>query len=217
MRIIIDGNIGSGKTTQLELLRQVGWSVKCEPIEKWPLDLFYKDMSRWAFLLQMRILQTIQASKEGVHIYERGLLGTRHVFWEYLRKKNYVTNEEHIAYENAYEKYAWYPDLYIYLSKTPETAFEHIKTRNQPGDTKITLEYLKELNTLYNSMIKNVPCKVYVVNANKTPEKIHEEIISILKTNVVLERDARRKKVSSSGSHGREVLCTPYTDMCRLS
>lgn len=216
MQIVIDGNIGSGKTTQLELLRQAGWSVKCEPIHEWPLDLFYADMSRWAFLLQIRILQTIRC-ESGVHIYERGLLGTRHVFWEYLREKGLVTKEEHVTYESAYEKYVWYPDIYIYLSKTPELAYEHIQKRSQAGDSKVTLAYLKELDNLYNRMIKNVPCKVHVVNANRPPGDIQTEIISILKANGVHERHRGREKVQKTCSHRREVLCTPYSDMCRLS
>ena len=93
MHIVIDGNIGSGKTTQLELLEQNGWSVKREPLDEWPLDLFYKDMSRWALLLQMKILQTLRPVRDGVTVYERCLLSTRHVFWEYLRSKKLITPE----------------------------------------------------------------------------------------------------------------------------
>lgn len=216
MSIVIDGNIGSGKTTQLELLRKAGWSVKCEPIHEWPLELFYADMSRWAFLLQIRILQTIRR-ESGVHVYERGLLGTRHVFWEYLRAKGLVTEQEHVTYESAYEKYGWLPDVYIYLSKTPELAYEHIQKRSQVGDTKVTLAYLKELDSLYQRMIKNVPCKVNVINANRAPEDIHAEIISILKENGMYERHLGREKVQKARSHRRQVLCTPYPDMCSLS
>ena len=60
--IAVAGNIGSGKTTQLDLLERKGWSVKREPIDEWPLDLFYKDKSRWALLLQMKILQVLIGS-----------------------------------------------------------------------------------------------------------------------------------------------------------
>lgn len=217
MHIVIDGNIGSGKTTQLNLLKKIGLSIRCEPIQEWPLELFYKDMSRWAFLLQIRILQTIRPCSKGTHIYERGLLGTRHVFWEYLKAKGFVTPEEHTAYESAYERYGWQPDLYIYLSKSPETAYEHIQKRGQVGDTGVTLDYLKELDHLYTAMIRSVPCQVYVVNANRTPDEIHTEIISILKENGVLECDTGRPKVSPARTHRREVLCTPYPDMCHLS
>ena len=102
-------------------------------------------------------------------------------------------------------------------SKTPELAYEHIQKRSQVGDTKVTLAYLKELDSLYQRMIKNVPCKVHVVNANRAPEDIHAEIISILKENGMYERHLGREKVQKARSHRRQVLCSPYPDMCSLS
>jgi len=223
MHIVIDGNIGSGKTTQLNLLESAGWFVKREPLDKWPLELFYKDMSRWAFLLQVRILQTIRKESHDVTVYERCLLSTRHVFWEYLMKKKLVTAEENIAYESCYECYKWYPDVYIFLSKRPEIAYEHIQTRGQVGDGDVSLEYLKDLDELYKNMIRNVPCRVYIVNAEQTPEEIHAEVSSILslytvkKNGCMFVSDAGRAKMQETGSHSRQVLCTPFTDMCHLS
>ena len=216
VKVVIDGNIGSGKTTQLNLLEKKGWIVKREPIDEWPLDLFYKDKSRWALLLQLKILQTLRPVK-GTVIYERCLLSTRHVFWEYLVRKGLVTPEEHDVYCRQYEKDAWYPDVYIFLSKTPELAFEHVQKRGQTGDFGVTLEYLKALDELYKQMIRNVPCKVHVINAHQTPEAIHKEILSVLKVDGVHVSDTRGSKVSSSSARGRDVLCTPSTDMCRLS
>jgi hypothetical protein len=44
MKIVIDGNIGAGKTTQLNLLESKGFKVHREPIEKWPLELFPQEV-----------------------------------------------------------------------------------------------------------------------------------------------------------------------------
>jgi predicted ATPase len=41
MKVVIDGNIGSGKTTQLGLLEKAGYIVRREPIDQWPLEEFY--------------------------------------------------------------------------------------------------------------------------------------------------------------------------------
>lgn len=222
MHIVIDGNIGSGKTTQLDLLDAAGWLVKREPLDQWPLELFYKDMSRWALLLQLKILQTIRPeSDKGVTVYERCLLSTRYVFWEYLWSKKLVRAEEHDVYENAYEKYKWYPDVYIYLAKKPELAYEHIQTRGQTGDKSVSLEYLKDLDDLYARMLMHVPCHVHVVNAHQSPEEIHAEVLTILSKYTVRgpdgtwvrKSDDRRSKVSKRAP----VPCTPFTDMCRLS
>jgi deoxyadenosine/deoxycytidine kinase len=223
MHIVIDGNIGSGKTTQLNLLERAGWFVKREPLDKWPLELFYKDMSRWAFLLQIRILQTIRKEPRDITVYERCLLSTRHVFWEHLLKKKLVTDEENTAYESCYERYKWYPDVYIFLAKKPELAYEHIQTRGQVGDCGVTLEYLQDLDVLYKDMIRNVPCQVYVLNAERSPEEIHAEVVSILSLYTVKQNgrmfvsDAGRSKMQTTGTHSRKMLCTPFTNMCNLS
>jgi deoxyadenosine/deoxycytidine kinase len=218
VKVVIDGNIGSGKTTQLNLLEKKGWTVKREPIEKWPLDLFYKDKSRWALLLQLKIFQTLQPIKtKGSVIYERCLLSTRHVFWEHLLQKKLVLPEEDEVHSFVYEKEVWYPDIYIFLSKEPEKALEHIKKRKQTGDSGVSLEYLKDLDRLYKEMIKNVPCKVHVIDAHQTPEEIHSQILSLLSLDGVYVSDSGGTQMQKTGAHKREVLCTSFTNMCNLS
>ena len=68
LRVVIDGNIGSGKTTQLGLLEKTGYTVRREAIQDWPLEEFYKDPARWAFLLHTSILLTNQPG-EGCLLY----------------------------------------------------------------------------------------------------------------------------------------------------
>jgi len=220
MKVVIDGNIGSGKTTQLNLLEEKGWRVQREPIDDWPLELFYKDKSRWALLLQMKILQTLQPLKTketDVVVYERCLLSTRHVFWEHLLQKKLVRPEENDVYSYQYEKDTWFPDVYIFLSKTPEVAFHHIKKRKQSGDSGVSLEYLKDLDVLYTRMLMNVPCKVHVINGHQSPEDIHQQILSLLKLYGMYVSDTGGAKVQTTCTHQREVLCTPFPNMCRLS
>jgi deoxyadenosine/deoxycytidine kinase len=220
MHIVIDGNIGSGKTTQLDLLETNGWSVKREPLDEWPLELFYKDMSRWALLLQMKILQTLRPVRDGVTVYERCLLSTRHVFWEYLRTNKLVTSEEDSVYQNAYERYVWYPDVYIFLNKSPKTAFEHIQKRKQVGDSRVSLKYLGELQTLYEKMITNVPCKVHIVQTEgRTPAEVYAEVSTILSLytvkneNGVYSDNNDRTKMSKRTS----VPHTQNANMCCVS
>jgi deoxyadenosine/deoxycytidine kinase len=65
---IIEGNISCGKTTVVENLRLLGYSVFEEPLEVWQkeyvhdghniLDLFYSDMKRWGFKFEMVSLMT---------------------------------------------------------------------------------------------------------------------------------------------------------------
>jgi deoxyadenosine/deoxycytidine kinase len=73
----VEGNISSGKTTVLRLLRELGYSVYEEPVEMWQerytdagddhapaqtgknvLQLFYDDMSGWGFAFEVVIMIT---------------------------------------------------------------------------------------------------------------------------------------------------------------
>ena len=214
--IVIDGNIGSGKTTQLGLLESKGWTVKREPIEQWPLKEFYADPKRWAFYFHMVLLKTLKPPS-GTAICERSAYSARYVFWPVLLKNGTVTKDEDATYDYFWNKYSWCPDLYIFLSKSPEKAFEHIQTRGQAGDNAITLEYLRELDFEYKRMIMKIPCRVIVVNANRTPEEIHTEICRHLSENELFLHHKERSQVQKTGSSRRQVQCTPFDGMCRLS
>jgi deoxyadenosine/deoxycytidine kinase len=218
-RIVVDGNIGSGKTTQLGLLEKKGYHVQREPLDKWPLTEFYKDPSRWAFYFHMVLLQTLQPrNTRKLIVYERSLLSSRYVFWPVLVKDKVVTPMEDETYGKFYDRYAWSPDLYIFLSKSPEKCYEHIQKRGQAGDASVTLKYLQDLDIEYKKMIKNIPCRVVVLNAEERPaEEIHEEICEVIAEDELLRFDAEWNKVQTPSSGRRKVSCTPFPDMCCVS
>jgi deoxyadenosine/deoxycytidine kinase len=218
MKVVIDGNIGSGKTTQLNLLEKKGRIVRREPIDDWPLEEFYKDPQRWAFYFHMKILQTLRPLKTmRTVVYERSLLSSRWVFWEVLRRQGQVTEQEHGTYVHFYDQHVWFPDVYIFLSKSVDLAWEHIQQRHQAGDSGVTQEYWRELDKEYQVLVKNVPCKVYVLNANRSVEEIHKEICEILAENELLSLETGRNEVQIKGGRRREVSCTPFGDLCRVS
>ncbi len=220
-RVVIDGNIGSGKTTQLGFLEQKGWKVRREPIDKWPLEEFYKDPKRWAFYFHMVILQTLRPlnkpSDPSMVIYERSPFSSRWVFWPVMVKNGMVTKKEDATYARFYDQYAWYPDLYIFLAKDLDLAWEHIQKRHQAGDTGVTREYLGELADEYQKAIKNIPCRVHIVNANRSVEEIHKEICSILSDHELFVGNPDRSQMQKEGGSGRKMPCTSVTNMCRLS
>ena len=215
--LVIDGNIGSGKTTQLDLLEKKGFKVRREPLDEWPLKQFYEDPKRWAFFFHMVLLKTQKPPGKGV-IYERSLFSSRYVFWPVLKKQKVVTDFEEEVYDYFWNKFAWKPSLFIYLSKDPALAFQHIQERGQPGDKDITLDYLKDLDREYKNLIMKIPCRVIVVNANRDPVKIHEEICRhIAENESLLGGNTLGEEMHEDGGSGREVHCTPVPHMCSVS
>jgi deoxyadenosine/deoxycytidine kinase len=213
MKVVIDGNIGSGKTTQLGLLEKKGFLVFREPIDEWPLEEFYQDPKSGAFPLHMAILRTCRP--RGSAVYERSLLSSRWVFWEWAKSKGIASNSK--TYEYFYEKHVWHPDLYIFLAKPPEECHQAIQTRGQTGDSHVTLEYLNELHTLYETLIIQMPCPVHVINASAPPEEIHAKILKILSHNELLLCDGIGEEVQKSRHARGEVPRTSFQDVCRLS
>lgn len=169
-RIVIDGNIGSGKSTQLKMLSQKGYIVQCEPIDEWPLALFYEDSDRWAFLLQMSILKSFK--ERDAHVWERSPESSKEVFWSILSK----TDSENDVYTYFYNECGWSPDIHVYIRTDPEKCFDRISTRFQDGDPKITKEYLQKVHESYERYISSKP-RVQIIDGNKSPEEIHFEII----------------------------------------
>jgi len=178
MKIVIDGNIGSGKTTQLDILEHQNFQVVKEPIEKWPLDLFYSDPERWGFLFQIIILQTLTClPTDSMVIYERCPLSSKEIFWKLSKK----TKLEDRTYQEEFSLRAWYPDVYIYIDTPAETCFENIQSRIQAGDTKITLEYLETLENQYNSMFESMTrCHKFRINGKQNVEEVHKDILKVI-------------------------------------
>jgi deoxyadenosine/deoxycytidine kinase len=216
--IVIDGNIGAGKTTQLDLLEKKGFRVRREPLDDWPLEEFYQDPSRWAFFFHMVLLKTQKPPASPRVIYERSLYSSKYVFWEVLLEQGTVSKKEDEIYEYFWNKFAWKPTLFIYLNKDPELAYKHIQNRTQDGDSGVTLDYLYKLDAKYKELILKIPCKVLVINANRSAEEIHEEIYKYLVEDESLYRtDSFRKEVQEDSSSRRKVPRSHCQHMCCVS
>jgi deoxyadenosine/deoxycytidine kinase len=184
MKVVIDGNIGSGKTTQLKILEEMGYAVHREPIYDWPLDVFYSDPVRWNLMFQLRVLQTLPeirytVSTENV-FYERSIWSALHVFWQNAKESHCVTYWEDVVFQGIYEKFRCEPDFYIYIARDPLKCYESVQKRRQSGDSKVTLEYIEKLDVLYTKMLDKLNVRYCVVNGNQSPEEVHKQIINAL-------------------------------------
>jgi len=176
-RIVLDGNIGSGKTTQLKLLSSEFGTVT-EPINEWPLDMFYNDRSRWAFLLQMTILSTFNKYSDGL-IYERSPYSSFNVFWRILLDDGLVNEFENSVCSTMYSTYGWRPSLHIYIRTRPEECYDRIKSRFQDGDGSVSLEYLEKVHEYHEKYV--VGPDTHVIDGSESAEKIHEQILQLIK------------------------------------
>ena len=120
MKIVIDGLIGAGKSTQVGLLSSLlNMNVVKEPIADWPLDLFYSSPTRWGFLMQIAVLNSYLELKDKHGIFERCPESTKKVFWKNLVEDNVVDTREDEIFQRIAGKLTWEPDVLIFIDKDP--------------------------------------------------------------------------------------------------
>jgi deoxyadenosine/deoxycytidine kinase len=162
--IIVEGNIGSGKsTTSKELAKRLNLRLLSEPVDEELLDLFYKDKERWSFPFQIEMLHrrwAMQMSAAAETMVDGGYEGAMLdrclwgdlVFAEALFKAGILHKKEWEIYLTALRNMAlvlFPPTILIYLSARPETCLERIKERGRPQEAGITLEYLQTIHEGY--------------------------------------------------------------------
>tara|TARA_R110000851_G_scaffold73522_6_gene162227 strand:+ start:3748 stop:4374 length:627 start_codon:yes stop_codon:yes gene_type:complete len=180
MKIVIDGLIGAGKSTQVDILSKItGKSVIKEPIGDWPLELFYKDPSRWGFMMQVAVLNSYVKMRECNGIFERCPQSTHDIFWQNLVESKVVTAEENKIFEKLYKYHSWNPDVIIFIDKNPDKCHEHIQNRDQAGDTDISIDYLRSLDILYTKHFKNNK-DIHVVDGDQSIEDVTSDILKII-------------------------------------
>jgi len=176
VKIVIDGNISSGKTTQLTKLEESGFKVKREPINDWPLELYYSDPARWGLAFQLKVLKSHSQVEDGDCIYERYTGSGMNVFWPAMEK----TSFEDEVYRAMYENLGWIPDIYILIDKSPYLCFSHLMERKQVGDESVSLDYIKTLHENYITMFEKLECIKVKIKGDQSIQKVNQDIINFI-------------------------------------
>lgn len=108
MYIAISGNIGSGKTSLVEMLSaELGFEPFFERIDNPYIDSFYQDMARWSFNLQMSFLskKTMQVkeivSSCGNIIQDRTIFEEAYVFVRNLNRMGLMSTQDYRSEEHT--------------------------------------------------------------------------------------------------------------------
>lgn len=188
--ISIEGNIGVGKSTLINIFSQLlknNCEIIYEPVDLWLtitdgekniLQLFYDDKKKWAFVFQMiaglsiieNITKILKKTTNKYIFLDRSFLTTKYTFEKMLYDSGDLNEIEHTTYKllcSHYENniYKDYKHIHIYLKCDPEVSFERIKKRNRTEESNITLEYLTELSKYHDEwLLKND--NVLVIDCN---------------------------------------------------
>ena len=171
--IIVEGNIGAGKSTFLRLIKDLlDVQVVYEPHEQWQdvggenlLDAFYKDSARWAYTFQSyafitRIMAQEQADRTGkssLQILERSVYSDRYCFAKNAFETGSMTLLEWQLYQDWWgwfvRHYTKKPSGFIYLQTPPEICYNRLLKRARTEEASVPLHYLTMLHNKHENWL----------------------------------------------------------------
>lgn len=188
MYIAVSGNIGSGKTSLVELLSErLGVKPYFEQIDNPYLDDFYRDMNRWAFNLQICFLgKKIQQlfdiieCKEDI-IQDRTIYEEAYIFVANLNDMGLISHRDYETYINIFSLLSGKvpkPDVIIYLKASVPILLSQIYKRGREYEMSIQPEYLERLNSLYERWINEIyDGKVITIEVDNNDFIMNPELI----------------------------------------
>ena len=177
MHIGIAGNIGCGKTTLTRMLaKHYGWTPKFEAVTYNPyLEDYYKDISRWSYNLETYFLAQrfkdvleIARSKE-VIVQDRTIMEGVHIFVANNKAMGNLSERDYDTYMQLFSlmmSMVREPDLLIYLKTSVPKLVEQIQLRGRDYEKSMSIEYLTNLNNLYDKWISTYAGKVLTIEAD---------------------------------------------------
>ncbi len=161
--IVIEGNIGAGKTTLANMLAtEYQAKLITERFEENPfLPKFYEDPKRYAFPLEMSFLadryqQLIDELAEP-DLFSPFVVSDYFVIKSLIFAGVTLTDEEYELYRKIFNfmyRDLRKPDLYVYLYRTTEDLLKNIAKRGREYEKNITAEYLQKVHDGYMKFIR---------------------------------------------------------------
>ena len=177
MHIGIAGNIGCGKTTLTRMLAEhYGWTPKFEAVTYNPyLEDYYKDISRWSYNLEtyflaQRFRDVLEIAKsKDVIVQDRTIMEGVYIFVANNKAMGNLSDRDYDTYMQLFSlmmSMVREPDLLIYLKTSVPKLVEQIQLRGRDYEKSMSIEYLTNLNDLYDKWIASYKGKVLTIEAD---------------------------------------------------
>lgn len=161
--IVIEGNIGSGKTSLSEILApDLNAKLILERFADNPfLPKFYQHPERYAFPLEMSFLadrfQQFSEHLAQFDLFHEGFVADYHISKSLIFAKATLSKDEFQLYRNLFQimtRDLQAPDLYIYLMQNPDQLLKNIQKRGRSYEKDIQKSYLQNIHQGYMEYLK---------------------------------------------------------------
>jgi deoxyadenosine/deoxycytidine kinase len=192
--IVVEGPIGSGKTTLARILAdKFPVDYLSEKAESNPfLPRFYQDAQRYALPTQLFFL--FQRANQVKDLAQRDMFAKPIVADFFLEKdpifaRLNLDDEEYALYHQIYHHLqlkASKPDLVIYLQTPIDALVERVEERNLSYEQDMPREYLERLANAYSEFFHNYDASpVLIVNNEKLNILKSESALELLLTRIM--------------------------------
>jgi deoxyadenosine/deoxycytidine kinase len=186
MMILLEGNVGAGKSTVGRALAMSGnFGFIEEPTKAWQedfasnmLELVYSDLQRWSFTFQICAFITraknwhevLAVTDHDRVILERSIFCDRFVFAENCYRTGLMSPVEYQILLGLWNllvsNFCDEPDVILYLRTPAEVCLQRLRDRGRGEESGITLDYLLQLERLHDDWLLDHP-KAVVLNGER--------------------------------------------------
>ena len=202
----VEGNIGSGKSSLISVLKQrlnklndMPIIYLSEPVSVWEniidlqgkniIEKYYENQEKYAFPFQMlayiskihQLKEIIKNNKEVIIICERSVYSDKEVFAKMLYDYKKINTIEYSIYLKWFDEFI--KDIpitgIIYVNTNPEICEQRIIKRNRKGEN-MSLEYLENCHDYHELWLHNENIPVLTLNANNDFQNVFPQDWNIM-------------------------------------
>ena len=162
--IVIEGNIGAGKTSLTKMLK-ADYNAKAvyEQFADNPfLAKFYDEPEHYSFQLELSFLadryQQLKNELSNRDVFRSLIISDYYFSKSLIFGKNTLSGDEYALYRRIFSiiySSLPKPDLYVYLHKNTDKLIENIKSRGRDYEQNISAEYLQKIQDGYFEYFKH--------------------------------------------------------------
>lgn len=195
--LVIEGNIGAGKTTLATLLAQeFNAKLVLERFADNPfLPKFYDDPERFSFTLELSFLadryKQLNEDLRSVPLFQPLIIADYFFMKSLIFAHNTLSGDEYNLYRQIFEiiyNSIPKPDLYVYLHLPTPKLLENIHKRGRAYEQTITAEYLEEIQKGYFDFFKQHPEYTFLVIDTSNIDFVSNHVDYLRLKNIIFDQ-----------------------------